>query len=1027
MSLTKQPLPLQFAGGIESRQDAKQVPATKLLALENATFIKQTTLAKRNGYRELSRIVDGAGAEYTTAVGLANRGDELLLFTGERALSYRPSVDRWSDTGEVVSVVATHRPVARTGTAQTMPDHATNGGVTVVAWEDSRGGLRCSVLESDSGRSLLADVLLDANGSRPRCVPCGSMLHVYWMQASSQRICVAVINPALPASTPTPIILLEDLSTTSPAFDACPVAAAVLADQPAIMSWRTALGFRVAYVMPSGVLGSSVLGVPGPADYAATSAVGIAISIESVAGAKFAVAYANVLGQAVVYIGDATNLASATPGIPATPGIGVRAACAWDDDRRLWWAVETVGADAVSRGAVDITGATVAVAATLRGHGIVSRAFSDGGHVYVAVVHAPKLFTYTAVVRLSGDTFGSAGTIVAASLLPTETPGLPPHEHVSAVYPIEPDASLTSRRHALALSYRIQLDDEDGDGIDEFSEEGIRLTSLDFDHDDSYQTAEHGRGLYLASACLQHYDGARWSEAGFLTNPDSAADIVGASASGMGSIAAGTYLYAACYEDIDANGELHQGGTGAPIIVVVTDPSSSVTIAIPTCRLTNRTNVRIGIYRTAANQTGDDIPYYRVTSVDPNNAAGNNRYVANDPTVDTVTFTDALADADLLEREPLYTNGGILSNDPAPCAGNVLAGGKSRLFWTDQADPQLVRYSKPRADDTALEAVSSFALQCDPFGGAITALAVLDDAVIIGKATALHLFAGAGPLADPDVDPSTNSFSPTALLTSDVGVSSPSSLGQLPNGIMLQSTKGIMLLGRDRQIQRIGTAVDAYNDQRIARTTLLPDRPQALLLTDEGLSLLYDYERGQWSTFTNHTGCGACVVGGAYHYLRTDGRVFVETPAEYKDGNSHIRLRIETAWIKATGYLQGWQRYFFAYFLGAWKSSHTLRVRYRLDYEDAWSEPFDLDVNENYEPDNFGAGAYGAGAYGGDADTSTVYQRSLHLNQRCQAIQFRVEDVEPTDSYGASFELSELLLTGGILGSAFRPGEARST
>jgi hypothetical protein len=1026
MTLTKQPLPLQFAGGIESRQDAKQVPATKLLALENATFIKQTTLAKRNGYRELSRVIDGAGAEYSGAVGLASRGDELLLFNGERAFSYRPSVDRWSDTGEVMSVVATHRPIARTGTAQTMPDHATNGGVTVTAWEDSRGGLRCAVVESASGRVLLADTLLDVNGSRPRCVPCGPVLHVYWMQAASQRICVAVVNPSLPASVPVPIILIEDLSTANPAFDACPVVAAILADRPALMAWRTATGFRVAYVMPSGVLGSAVAGVPGPADYVAVAAIGIAVAVEARAAAKFAVAFADVAGIEHVYIGDASNLTAAASCTPATPGICVRAACAWDDDRHLWWAAELVTGGIV-RGAVDTAGTVTSAPATLRGHGLVSRAFADDGHIYVAVAHAPRLFTYTAVIRLSGDTFGAAGTIVAANMLPVETPGLPTHEHVTSVHPVDPDALLASRRHALTLTYRIELQDQDGAGIDAFSEIGIRLASLDFDHDDSYQAVEHGRGLYLASACLQHYDGSRWAEAGFLCAPDVATSIVAGIAAGGGAIAAGTYLYVACYEDIDANGELHQGPSSAAVTAVVTPgPAAAITIAWPTCRLTNRTGVRIGVYRTPMNQTGDTIPFYRVTSVDPRTATGNNRYVTNDASVDTVSFTDVLADADLLLREPLYTNGGILSNDPAPCAGNVLAGGKSRLFWTDQADPQLVRFSKPRNDDTALEVTSSFALGCDPFGGDITALNVLDDAVIIGKEIALHLFAGSGPLAAPDVDPGANSFTPTALLTSDVGISSPSSVGQMPNGLMLKSTKGIMLLGRDRQVQRIGTAVDAFNDQRITRTTLLPDRTQVLLLAESGLSLLYDYDRQQWSTFTNHTGYDARVVGGAYYYLRTDGRVFTETPDEYRDGNSHIRLRIETAWVKPSQYLQGWAKVWHAFFLGAWKSSHQLRIRYRLDYEDAWSEPYLLDVDEDYNPDNFGAGPYGAGPYGGDADTSTVYQRSLHLNQRCQAIQFRIEDVEPTDSYGASFELSELLLTGGVLGPAFRPGEARS-
>ncbi|MBP8137608.1 MAG: hypothetical protein KAY61_05335, partial [Candidatus Eisenbacteria bacterium] len=74
----------------------------------------------------------------------------------------------------------------------------------------------------------------------------------------------------------------------------------------------------------------------------------------------------------------------------------------------------------------------------------------------------------------------------------------------------------------------------------------------------------------------------------------------------------------------------------------------------------------------------------------------------------------------------------------------------------------------------------------------------------------------------------------------------------------------------------------------------------------------------------------------------------------------------------------------------------------------------------------YGAGPYGAGYYGGDAGYATVYQRKVHLNQRCQSIAFRIEDLEATDTFGAAYELTEMLLIGGVLGPIFKVGEARS-
>lgn len=1024
MALTKQPLPIQFAGGVETKQDSKQVPTTQLLALENGVFTKRTSISKRNGYTSLGQTIDGAGSAYTTAVGLARRGDELLLFDGSHAFSYRESVDRWSDTGEVASVVAKHRAVARTGTSQTMPDHATNNGVTVVAWEDSRGGVRCSVLETTSQRSLLADALLDASGQAPRCIAVGEVLYVLWSRPDLGRIYVAVVNPVAPTTTPTGSVLVDDLLTTNPTYDACTMGGSVALADSGLIAWVSTTGWRIAYVAPGGILGSPVGGYPSGGSYTDSVEGGIALSFDKTGGTYIGVVFTTPAGLTKAYLINRASLAAGTSVTADSAGVCARAACEFDDTSLLWWATDLDGgADdlhVVRSGSVTTAAAVSTAARELRGHGLVSRAFVDDGNVYATIAHGVERFTYAAVVRLSGTSFGASGSVIVAHMLPVECTGLPTRAHVASVV-------ADGRVSSVALGYRVVLADDDGNEL--FAEQGIRLASLDFDHPASYQAIEHGQGLYLAGACMLHYDGARWAEASFLAAPDYAAGTVTSGTSAVGgNIADGTYGYVLCYEAIDASGELHQGATSVPILVTVSGVgTSTVTIYAPTCRLTSRANVRIGVYRSPANQTGepDAIPYYRVTSIDPSDTTGNNRYLANDATVDTLTFVDALADADLLQREPLYTNGGIRSNDPAPMAGDVFVGAKSRLFWTDQGDPQLVRYSKPRQTDLALEAVTSYTQPCDPFGGDITAIAPLDDVIIVGKQTALHVFGGPGPNIDGS-QPDTYGFTPTVRLTSDAGIANQLALADIPDGLLFMSDKGIRLLDRSRQVVRVGEAVDGLKDQTYTRALLMPGRTQALMLTADGVALLYDYDRKQWSTFTNHTGYDAVVVGGTYHYLRTDGRVFREDTAGYRDGNSHITLRIETAWIKASGYLQGWQRIYHAFFLGSWQSSHDLVVRYRIDYDDAWSDPWVLDVDTNHVTDDFGAGAYGDGPYGGDDDTTTRYQRSLHLNTRCQAIQFRIEDREPTSTYGAAFELSELLLTGGVLGPAFRPGESRS-
>lgn len=1082
--LKKAALTVQFAGGVDTKTDHKQVAHVKLLDLQNAVFTRRTTLSKRNGYRSLSRFVDGQGPEYQDAVGLAARGDELIVFDGRHALSYRESTDTWADTGDVASVVTESTPIARTGTQQVMPDVAVRNGIQVAAWEDSRGGVWCSVLEEATGRILLQQTQLDAAGQSPRCVYVDDVIHVLWAVPTLGRIMIAIVNTAAPEIAPTPLILTGDLSLANPVYDAESVGPGFFVGQePAVITWmnESTADIAVAYIHASGVIGSPVTGLPSASVQPSANTGPVAVAANRFT--KDTIAILTTSSAVNVWFLDAQNLGTVSRfgilgsalaesplrltacfGRLVTPTNPLELA-----DAGLWWAVQlnvdqTDATEINSGMAHPSTAEFDAAETTLRGHTLLTRAFYDGpelalsstnpivaptGDVYATVAYGVRFFGYAATIRLSALDGVTAGqTICVARLLPGETPAshfrgaagaVRQTRHISSV--LERDRADTdsfSRRHAFTLSYRIQLDGRDGD---QFAEVGIKYTTLDFDSLASYQTAEFGRGLYLASAAPQHYDGDRWVEAGYHAAPDwgfvdngITFDPVDPTASFLvtagGAVPVGTHLYKIWYEDVDGQGELHRGPTSIGVLVTVASaPNQTVRISIPTYRLTNKRRVRICVARSLTNQTGapDTIPLFRVTGIDPSVTAGANRFVVNDPTVDRITFDDALDDVELLRREPLYTNGGILSNDPASWSGDVIAGGKNRLFWRDASDPHLVRFSQERAEETALEAPTALRLQVPPEGGAIVGLAVLDEAVIVFAETAIYYFVGPGPLANPRVQTEAFTFTPPTLIPSDAGCVSPSSISVTPIGIVYQSPSGVALVSRERQVVIIGQDVEAFNGQRLVRATPLPGRHQVLMLTDDGRSLLYDYEFQQWSTFTNHEGFDAVVVNGVYHYLRRDSRVFRETPGEYADDNSHIPMLIRTAWIKMIDYLQGFQKIIHAKIIGEYKSAHRLRVQWRLDYAPALFAVDDIAVDDDFEPSLYGAGLYGAGPYGGAAlPLSTVYQQQVHVNRRCQAISFQFLDLEEVGDFGAAYELSELLLTGGVLRESFLPGPARS-
>jgi len=1027
MALRPAEVHVGFRGGVSTRADSKTVPPTQLLVLENGIFSRETSIRKRNGYESLASVIDGSASVLTGAIRTATRDNELIAFTSNRAYSRQTGADQWSDTGAVYSVVGNDRPLVKTGTQQLMPDHATLGDVTVAAWEDSAGGVWWSVVDAVSGRIYRAATQASATGIAPRCVACGTNLHVYYAIAASNRIMVLVVNPAAPSAAVTPAILTDDLDGASPTYDAAPTGRT---GTPSLIAWSEngSTNIRIGYVDQSGVLGSPALGHPSVLTFAAvrlaTTPVACAfLDVDGGNGDTIVLSWVNATSDGKV----ATFTGGSVSGAVAITATTSATAYASTSVQRIALAAHASGlsvafeeaAVAASNRFVVASAATLALtfsaAVTIRSVGLASRAFAVGTDVFAVFVHDTTYFNTYVALRLSD-------AIAVGRHAPAAAAGAPTRKHLSSAH-VDGDSV------SISLPFRERLVSENND---KFRETGIRLFTLDFDSEDSHQYAQLGRGLYLAGACPQHYDGRQWTEQGFHFGPEL---IVTVSAGGGSMTSAVTYLYRAWYERTDFQGEVHRGPVSIGTLVTMGGADTQVTLTLPTLRITQGTNTRVCVARSLASDTGDTAELFRVTSLDPTTAGTANGYVANDATVDTVSFIDRMSDATLRTQEPLYTNGGLLSNDPS-ALGAVVFRGQSRLFFTDPSNGLNLRYSQPLDDGYGVEIPPDLVLSVDPFGGDITAGAFQDGRGVIWKAGSIFLFQGDGPA--PNGDTSTGGFSTPQLITSDVGCTDPSSIVLTPNGHMFKSAKGIYLLARDGSVSYVGAPVEAYNAQTVRRATVMPDRTQIVFLTDSGLSLLFDHYHTQWSTFTNHEGLDAAVVNGRYHYLRTDGRVFRETPGVYLDDNARIRLRLETAWIHMLPQLQGFQRFWHLHLLGTWVSPHQLGIQYQTDYTPGWTDSYWYDATGltddtgwitggnaapiGVEPivgSPYGDGNYGDGQYGGSA--SGPYQWRLHLDEAGQSIQFRFEDFEAETYAGASFELTEMLLTGGVKAHAIKP------
>ncbi len=1025
------PLTLSFSGGFNTDQDRKQVPPVKLLDLQNAVFSQETTLIKRTGYRALGQAIEAGGGNYAGAVALGARDDELLTFTTAGAYSYRPVANNHALTGDPLSITSTERPLAKTGTEQSSADAGGQNNITVAAWVDSRGGIWWEVVEESTGRVLRPPAQLSTVGTQPRVVPAGAVgVHVYFADHSTHRLYVAVIDTTNPTAVVVPSVLTNDLDPRNIGYDVCQTTLDVVLGgstpiAPPAIVWPTDSGtLRLGYVDPTGVIGSGATNLPPAivvfgAPTTIFDGTSVSVSFSATAGVSASVMFDRRSVAYAVYNALLTVTVASTAVLVETNMFGRMVESAFAGSR-LYIAMEDNGSATSERDTrIRLVYIDTAISSTinivgspypLRGLSLASRMFVDAGVPYVWAVHDVPFFSVYLLIRITDG-------VVVARTMPTAAHGTQVNGTSVWTSTVSQDPT-DARRWRIPLLSNVQLQALAG----QFAETGISWVTIDFADPNAWQSQQLGRGLYLAGACPQHYDGDRWAEMGFHYAPDGT--ITATPAASVGLLNTGTYTYQFWYEETDGQGEVHRGPVSVGTLVVLAAGQNQVTITGPMYRATARRNVRVCVAR---GPVGVADGLFRVTSLDPTTSgAPSNGYIVNDPTVDTWTFVDRMADATLILQNPLYTTGGVLSNDPAPMAGGVIAVGKSRLFWTDPADQTMIRYTQQLAEGFAAEMAAPLKQRLDPFGGAVTSLAIMDGALYPFRETAVYVIGGPGPLPDPTVQPDTFSFTPGDVVTSDVGCTTPRSIVTTPDGLAFKSAKGWRMIGRDRKVVDIGQDARGFDAQGVTAATLIPRAQRILLLTGDstGSTLLFDYQRGQWSRFTNHVGLDALILGGLYYYLRTDGRIFVETPGLYRDDNSHIPMVIEMAWLKMSGYLQGWQQTWYAQFVGEYKSAHTLRVRFRLNYELQWSANFDLDVDNNFTATVYGSGPYGGGVYGSVG--SSVYQRRIHIGKPCQAIQFQIQDVEQTAVFGAAFELSELVLTGGLKGPLYKLEAVRS-
>ena len=1012
MALQKQLVQAPLGLGVDTKTDPKQVASSGLLELENGVIKQTGEIRKRYGVAKLSSDILQSDSTISSSSKLETYNNELLLFNQDNVFSYAESLNAWANKGLLSTIDGSTSPIVANSYEQTGGDIASTNGITLYAWEDSRGGVRYSVIDQASGAALVYDAQVNINGMRPRCVAVGTYFFLFCYQTFTNNLEVyriSTTNPSLGVSA----TAAGDISTTEPIYDVT-----VFGSRMLLAYKNTSNKLKFTYWLQTNITGNPAYGVPSALEITAETPSQCLTIIQGEdfgSTPTFSILFFNSSTglRHLAYYADFTEYKSAIV-VDNTVSPIVRNVTAVAHGEKIEYFAEYEAASAINRyikrGEVYLAPNSVAnVAEFQRAGGLVSKAYrvNDATKVHVSYESPANFLNTLFVLGTAEDRSGALGwgynwgydwggislfAVVESKLLTGVHGGhnLDGAGGLDGSSPL-PGVWFTNTNEAISCtSRRTRIV---ADNISTYTLRGLDKIEIDYNAARVGPSAQLGDNLHIPGGFLRAYDGVSVVEHGFHMFPDA---IQVANSVTAGSVANGTYQYVAVYEWIDGKGQLHRSAPSIPVSHTVSGGPKGVDITVPTLRYTakqspERTAPIVAVYRT----TNAGTLYYKVSDdTDP---------LYNLVNADTVTFVDTLADALITSKPLLYTTGGTLENISVS-ACNIVASFDNRLFIAGLEQPNDLMFSKQWVVDEGVAFNDFLRINVSPTGGEITSIFPMDDKLIIFKQNAIYYLSGEGP-----TDVGQQNLYRIQQIASDVGCSVPESVCLMPLGLMFKSLKGVYLLDRALNAVYIGSQVEAYNGLSITGGNLVPTQNQVRFTSSEGRTLVFDYYFKQWFTFTGQSSSSSIAWKNQFTYSASDGSVFSEEDGRYDDNGSVISTKITTGWLSFAG-LQGYKRVYLAQLFGELKGSHTLSVKLSYDFKNSYSEEFTavLDTGAAY-----GDGLYGdIGVYGGTE--GTMHYEVQPAKQKCTSIKVTIQDYFPDSRPSEGFRISGLSFEVGI-------------
>jgi len=975
MTLKKETISFNFSQGVETKTDNKQLPIGQFEVLNNSVFTKGGLLQKRNGYDKLEDLPESAS--YLTVF------KENLTALKDSLQAYVDATDRWVNKGVLKPVELDTSAVVRSNTNKSQADSVlSDSGLLMTVYTDQSA----ANLANPVYKYVVTDALTTQNIVAPQVIPSDPtygtprvfLLNNYFIIVYStfvsgnyqlQYVAVSIDNPSIAMA---PVIITTSYTPSAQiAFDGT-----VLNDN-LYLAWNggAASGIKMAYLTQALSLSSTVI---RDASHSATL-VSMAVSEDS--SQVWVNYYDSVTKNAFALATDSQLNSILTPSptwtnadilnLTSTVSTGFNKVFAEINNAYSFNAA--VPTHYIEVAFVNLLGLFAGPNVLVRSLGLMSEAFLyDGVSYFIAVYVSPYQSTYF-LINENGK--------VIAELAYGNATGYALHG-LSTVTVDGNEISFVYLKRDLVQPPNTNTNPPAGSQVvGVYSQSGINLAKIRFTTE-NMDTLEAADSLLITGGITWAYDGYEPNEQGFFLYPDSVEATTSATG---GLITAGQYFYKVTYEWTDNQGNAFKSAPSLPITVTTTGGASLNTIHIPTLRLTYKTAnpVKIVVYRYSVAQP----IYYQVSSV--------SMPLLNDTTVDFLDFPDDSSDADILGRNILYTNGGVLENIGPPALDDIFLF-DDRVFGITSEDKRLLWYSQKILQDTPVEFSDQLTLYIAPNSGAqgstgpLTCGFQMDDKLILFNASGMSYINGTGP----DSTGANSQYSEPIFITSTVGCSNSKSIILTPMGLMFefasQSGNQIWLLGRDLTTVFLGAPVSGLTQEATVQSSdNIPGTNSVRFTLDSGITLNYDTFYGQWDTFSNTNAVSSILYEGLHTYINSRSEIYQETPNKYLDGDRPVLINFKTGWINLAG-LQGYQRAYYFYLLGTYFSPHKLIVQVAYDYNSA---PVQQSI---ISPDNF-AGTYGQGNYGSQSPyggPGNLEQWKIFFErQRCMAFQVTVQEI----------------------------------